>query len=172
MGNKIFHKKDYKLLIIGFDDSGKTIIFKYFKSFSQNKSTFPSIDLNLECINYKGQNFTLWDLGGPKARALWSHYFQNANAIIFVIDSTDKDNIEDAKEEISKLINEEELKGCTFLVMANRQDLKNAFSPEEIKKEIGEIPGREFNVIGTSAKTYQGIKEGYEWIFNTLIKNK
>ena len=120
---------------------------------------------------YKGCNFTLWDLGGEKARILWRHYFQSANAIILVIDSTDNDNIEDAIEEFRKLLTEEDLKGCPFLIMANRQDLENAESPDEIKKKFGEIIGRKFEVIGTSAITGQGIKEGYEWVFNTIIKN-
>ena len=167
----IFRKKDYNILIIGFDESGKTSIFNRFKYFNENENTNRTIFFNLECILYKGCNFTLRDLGGEKARILWRHYFQSANAIIFVIDSTDNDNIEDAIEEFRKLLTEEDLKGCPFLIMANRQDLENAESPDEIKKKFGEIIGRKFEVIGTSAITGQGIKEGYEWVFNTIIKN-
>ena len=102
---------------------------------------------------------------------MWRHYFQSANAIIFVIDSTDNDNIEDAIEEFKIMSIDEDLKGCPFLIMANRQDLENAESPDEIKKKFGEITGRKFEVIGTSAITGQGIEEGYEWVFNTTIKN-
>ena len=55
--------------------------------------------------------------------ALWRNFFSGINAIISVIDSTNKDNIEDAKEVIRKLLIEEELKECPFLVMANQQDI-------------------------------------------------
>ena len=169
MGNKS-HKKDYNILLMGFDESGKIKIFNHFKYFDEHKNNIPSIGFNLECIYYKGCNFTLWILGGDsKNRVMWRNYFQNAHAIILVIDSTDKDNIEDANEEIRKLSIEEELKGCPILIMANRQDLENALSPEEIKKELGEITERKFDVKGTSAKTGQGIQEAFEWILNTLM---
>ena len=102
--------------------------------------------------------------------ALWRNFFSGINAIIFVIDSTNKDNIEDVKEVIRKLLIEEELKECPFLVMANQQDIENAVSPEEIKNKIWEFTGRKFDVIGTSAKTGQGIKDGFEWVFDILIK--
>ena len=169
MGNN-FHKKDYKILLMGSDDSGKTKIFNHFKYLDEHKNNVPSIGFNLECIYYKGCNFTLWNLGGDsKNRIMWRHYFQNAHGIILVIDSTDKDIIEDVNEEIRFLSIEEDLKGCPILIMANRQDLENALSPEEIKKGLGEITERKFEVKGTSAKTGQGIQEAYEWILNTLM---
>ena len=34
--------------------------------------------------------FSLWDLGGsPDARSFWRMYYQNTQAIIFVVDSSD-----------------------------------------------------------------------------------
>ena len=46
----IFRKKDYNILIIGFDESGKTSIFNRFKYFNENENINRTIFFNLECI--------------------------------------------------------------------------------------------------------------------------
>lgn len=54
--------------------------------------TVPTIGLNIETIQYKNLEFLIYDIGG-KARSLWVHYYDNLDAIIFVVDSTDKDRL-------------------------------------------------------------------------------
>jgi GTPase SAR1 family protein len=64
-----------------------------------------------------------WDLGLPERyQKLFSYYFQDAQAIIFVIDSNDRDRIDDAAEELNKLLKEEQLKNAVLLVLANKKD--------------------------------------------------
>lgn len=53
-------------------------------------------------MKYKDIEFLVFDIGG-KVRSLWSHYFENIDAIIFVIDSTDKERINIVKDELIKL---------------------------------------------------------------------
>ena len=135
--------------------------------------TIPTIGFNVETLEYKGLNFTIWDVGGQdKIRVLWKHYYQNTQGLIFVVDSNDKDRIEEAAEELKKMLNEDELKDCTVLVMANKQDLNTALSPNEItqKLELQGLKGRKWLVQGTSAVTGQGLKEGLDWMANELLK--
>ncbi len=45
-------------------------------------------------MQYKNVIFTVWDVGGQeKLRPLWRFYFQNTDALIFVVDSQDKDRV-------------------------------------------------------------------------------
>ena len=76
-------------------------------------------------------------------RPLWRHYYQNTTALIYVVDSNDRDRIEDCKYEIHRLMQEEELKDIPMLVMANKQDLPNAMSIAEItdKLDLHKIKG-------------------------------
>lgn len=54
----------------------------------------------MEKVQYKNVVFTVWDVGGQeKLRPLWKHYFNNTDALIFVIDSQDRDRIERASNE-------------------------------------------------------------------------
>ena len=79
---------------------------------------------NVETVEYKNIQFTVWDVGGQdKIRPLWRHYFQNTQGIIFVVDSNDRDRVVEAREELQRMLNEDELRDAMLLVFANKQDL-------------------------------------------------
>ena len=85
---------------------------------------FTSTGFNVETVEYKNIQFTVWDVGGQdKIRPLWRHYFQNTQGIIFVVDSNDRDRIVEAREELQRMLNEDELRDALLLVFANKQDL-------------------------------------------------
>jgi ADP-ribosylation factor protein 1 len=82
------------------------------------------LGFNVETVEYKNIQFTVWDVGGQdKIRPLWRHYFQNTQGIIFVVDSNDRDRIVEAREELQRMLNEDELRDAILLVFANKQDL-------------------------------------------------
>ena len=63
----------------------------------------------------------MWDVGGQDIlRPMWKHYYVNSDAIIFVVDSQDKNRLELAKTELHKMLAEEELKNAILLVLANK----------------------------------------------------
>ena len=52
------------------------------------------------------------------------HYYQNTQGLIFVVDSNDRDRVEDAKDELNKMLAEDEMRDAVVLVFANKQDYK------------------------------------------------
>ena len=131
----LLRKKDVRILMVGLDAAGKTTILYQLKM-GETVKTIPTIGFNVETLDYKGLNFTVWDVGGQdKIRVLWKHYYQNTDGLIFVVDSNDRDRIEDAAEELKKMLAEEELKDCAVLVMANKQDLNGALPPGEVTEK-------------------------------------
>jgi ADP-ribosylation factor protein 1 len=96
--------------------------------FAYEKELLLTLDIcegfNVETVEYKNIQFTVWDVGGQdKIRPLWRHYFQNTQGIIFVVDSNDRDRIVEAREELQRMLNEDELRDALLLVFANKQDL-------------------------------------------------
>ena len=121
-------KKDMRILMVGLDAAGKTTIL-YKLKLGEVVTTIPTIGFNVETVEYKNISFTVWDVGGQdKIRNLWRHYYQNTQGLIFVVDSNDKARIDDAKTELHKMLQEEELKDADLLVFANKQDLPHAGS--------------------------------------------
>ena len=167
---KLLGKKDVRILMVGLDAAGKTTILYQLKM-GETVKTIPTIGFNVETLEYKNLNFTVWDVGGQdKIRVLWKHYYQYTDGLIFVVDSNDKDRVEDASEELKKMLAEEELKDAAVLVMANKQDLNGAMSPNDVTEKLGlqSLKGRQWLVQGTSATTGQGLKEGLDWMAKTL----
>ena len=75
---------------------------------------------------------------------MYRHYYQKTDVMLLVVDSSDKERISEAKEELWRLVPEKELKSVVWLVMANKQDLPNAMSVEEVteKLELSKITDR------------------------------
>ena len=89
-------------------------------------------------MEYKNISFTVWDVGGQdKIRPLWRHYYQNTQGVIFVVDSNDRDRVGEARDELHRMLNEDELRESCLLVFANKQDLPNAMKAQEITDKLG-----------------------------------
>ena len=85
-------------------------------------STLFLTGFNVETVEYKNISFTVWDVGGQdKIRPLWRHYFQNTQGLIFVVDSNDQERIGEAREELNRMLGEDELRDAILLVFANKQ---------------------------------------------------
>lgn len=129
----------------------------------------------METVQYKGIWFTVWDVGGQdKIRPLWRHYFQNTQGIIFVVDSNDRDRIGDARDELMRMLNEDELRDAALLVFANKQDLPNAMSVAEVieKMSLSSLTTRKWQVEATCATTGDGLYEGLGWLSDTLHQKR
>ena len=108
---------------------------------------------NVETVEYKNISFTVWDVGGQdKIRPLWRHYFQNTQGLIFVVDSNDRcsdsderqhvilprrERIGEARDELMRMLAEDELREAVLLIFANKQDLPNAMNAAEITDKLG-----------------------------------
>lgn len=167
---RLFGKKEMRILMVGLDAAGKTTIL-YKLKLGEVVTTIPTIGFNVETVEYKNISFTVWDVGGQnKIRALWRHYYQNTQGVIFVVDSNDRDRIDDAREELQKMLGEDELKEAVLLVFANKQDLPNAMSAAEItdKLQLHNLRARNWFIQSTCATTGDGLYEGLDWLSRTL----
>merc|ERR1711908_147510 len=126
---KLGYKKEMRILMLGLDAAGKTTVL-YKLKLGEVKTTIPTIGFNVETVECSNKtsfvSFTTWDVGGrDKIRPLWRHYYQQANALVFIVDSNDRDRCEEASDEIMKVLSEDECRDWPLLVFANKQDLPN-----------------------------------------------
>ena len=107
-------------------------------------------------------------------RPLWRHYFQNTQGLIFVVDSNDRDRISEARDELHRMLNEDELRDAVLLVFANKQDLPNAMSAAEITDKLGlhSIRQRHWFIQSTCATSGEGLYEGLDWLATNIANSK
>ncbi|XDA74741.1 hypothetical protein R6Z07M_004958 [Ovis aries] len=135
--SRLFGKKQMRILMVGLDAAGKTTIL-YKLKLGEIVTTIPTIGFNVETVEYKNICFTVWDVGGQdKIRPLWRHYFQNTQGLIFVVDSNDRERIQEGAEELQKMLQEDELRDAVLLLFANKQDLPNAMAISEMTDKLG-----------------------------------
>ncbi|KAH9972950.1 ADP-ribosylation factor Arf1 [Lactifluus volemus] len=162
----IIGKKEMRILKVGLDAAGKTTIL-YKLKLGEIVTTIPTIGFNVETVEYKNISFTVWDVGGQdKIRPLWRHYFQNTQGIIFVVDSNDRERVSEAREELQRMLNEDELRDALLLVFANKQDLPNAMNASEITDKLGlqGLRQRTWYIQAACATSGDGLYEGLEWL--------
>jgi ADP-ribosylation factor protein 1 len=119
--SSLFGKKEMRILMVGLDAAGKTTIL-YKLKLGEIVTTIPTIGFNVETVEYKNISFTVWDVGGQdKIRPLWRHYFQNTQGLIFVVDSNDRERVGEARDELHRMLQEDELRDAVLLIFANKQ---------------------------------------------------
>ena len=92
------------ILMVGLDGAGKTTIL-YKLKLGKIETTIPIIGFNVDTVDYKDYSFTVLDVCGQgDARHLWRYYCQNTQALIFIVDSHDRKRIDEACEELDKML--------------------------------------------------------------------
>ena len=161
-----------KFLLLGLENSGKTEILYRLKNIKEKM--IQKTHCKVENIKYNIFNIILVDIGGEKKlRLSWKKHYKGTDGIIFVVDSNGKKRLKEAKDELIKIFNEEELKNCPILILANKQDLKNALSPDEIKQKLKmeQFQKKAWLIRGSNGKTGKGIKIGFDWLISEILKN-
>jgi ADP-ribosylation factor protein 1 len=167
----IFGKKELRIIMIGLVNAGKTsILYKLNKTNPNTKN----ISYAFEHVKYKNQFITSWDTScSEKLRPLWKHLYQCTDGVVYVVDSSDRDRIDEAAEDFKKIINMEQLINSPVVVFANKQDLKYVISLNEIaeKLELKSMMERRWHIQGTSGCNGEGLCEGLDWMLNILDRN-
>ncbi|OBT79645.1 ADP-ribosylation factor 6 [Pseudogymnoascus sp. 05NY08] len=170
MMGKIFGSKEMRLLMLGLDAAGKTTIL-YKLKLNQDVTTIPTVGFNVETVTYKNVKFNVWDVGGQdKIRPLWRHYYSGTQGLIFVIDSSDRERIEEASQELHRIIGDREMKDSLLLVFANKQDIAGAMNPQEVTKalDLNKLKDKIWYVVPSCATTGEGLLEGLAWLSNNI----
>lgn len=166
----LFTNEEHKVIIVGLDNAGKTTILYQFLM-NEVVHTSPTIGSNVEEVIWKNIHFLMWDIGGQETlRSAWNTYYSNAQFVILVVDSTDRERLSITKEELCKMLNHEDLRKAAMLIFANKQDVKGSMSAAEISQHLNltSIKDHPWHIQGCCALTGEGLYQGLEWITSKL----
>ena len=157
MNSKILIVYEYQILFEILNEINENLNFEIKKS---NKN------------EYKNLKFKEWDLGGQtRFRQMWHHYYEHTDAVIFVIDSNDRERFQESKQELHALLNQECLRNCPFLIFANKQDLPQAAEIQEIKRvfQLDSFNYRgNVHLVACEAINNTRITKGLDWLANSI----
>ena len=162
-----------KIVMLGLDTAGKTTMLYRLKL---NETVVrPTIgSFNVETVQpTESVSFTVWDVGGQdKIRPLWKHYFHGSEGLIYVIDSADRSRFSEARNELIRILESDEMVGVPLVILANKQDLPNAASTSEIitQLELNSIRNRPWYIQSTCAVSGDGVYEAMNELSSMVKK--
>lgn len=174
------HFQALHVVVVGLDSAGKTSLL-YRLKFKEFVQSVPTKGFNTEKIRVplggsRGITFQVWDVGGQeKLRPLWRSYTRRTDGLVFVVDATEAERLEEAKVELHRISRASDNQGAPVLVLANKQDLPGALSAAEVEKRLAvrELAAAMLaHVQGCSAVDGQGLQPGLERLYEMILKRK
>jgi small GTP-binding protein len=94
-----------KVFIFGLDRAGKTIITQYLTKGIIEQEFKPTLSFTQHLMLLPKVKCTIWDTPGQiKFRKMWLKNVQNANVLIYILDTSDSNRFDEAKKELTDFI--------------------------------------------------------------------
>nr|XP_054752688.1 ADP-ribosylation factor-like protein 13B [Lytechinus pictus] len=109
-------RKQVTLALIGLDNAGKTTALKGVQG--------ESLDLVAPTVGFASGEFklgkydvTVFDLGGGKRiRGIWSNYYGESHGVVYVLDASAEDRLQECKECLEDVLKKEKIRGKRILL--------------------------------------------------------
>lgn len=113
------------------------------------------------------------DVGGQRTlRPYWRNYFEQNDAVVWVVDSSDTLRMDDCRNELFDLLSEDRLAGTTILIFANKVDIHGAMSVDDIRSalQLDSIKSHTWRIQPCSAVTGENLLQGLDWAVGDCSK--
>jgi len=163
----LFFKQEMELTLVGLQNSGKTTLVNVVATGGFSEDMIPTVGFNMRKVTKGKVTIKLWDLGGqPRFRSMWERYCRGVNAIVYVVDSADPENIPASKTELHELLQKPALEGIPTLVLGNKNDLPESVGVDELidKLNLKSLTNREVCCYSISAKNAVNIDITLDWL--------
>ncbi|XP_039201794.1 ADP-ribosylation factor-like protein 13B isoform X1 [Crotalus tigris] len=170
------------LIMVGLDNAGKTATVKGIQGESP-EDVAPTVGFSKIDLKQRWFEVTIFDLGGGKRiRGIWKNYYAESYGVIFVVDSSDVERMEETKETISEVLRHPKISGKPVLVLANKQDKEGALAEADVIEYLSlEKLVNEHKcfcqiepcsaIVGYGRKIDKSIKKGLLWLLHTIAKD-
>lgn len=174
-------KREITLLMIGLDNAGKTSTAKHLLGES-TEDVVPTVGFSSVKVKHNQFDITIFDLGGGhKIRGIWKNYYASVHGIIFIVDASESERIEECRKEITIVLQDARISGKPMLLLINKQDIQGALDEAEIctMLELESIVNKQecptrvetcSAISINSKKRDKGIDKGFQWLIGHIEK--
>ncbi|KAH8108776.1 Arl8a protein [Phellopilus nigrolimitatus] len=165
----LFFSKKVEICIVGLQASGKTSLVNVLGSGQWTEDVIPTVAFNLRKVRKGNVTMMIWDVAGqPKFRSMWDRYCKGNDAIVFVVDSTDKERFDSARFELHSLLSSPQLAEVPLLVLGNKCDLLH-LEPASVEElifalQLDKIQSRPVSCYSCSMKEQHNLDIIVRWL--------
>ena len=164
--SEVIYNKKRNLLIVGLDNSGKTTLLGLL---SNNKISChePTYHPNNKKLTIGNIDFSIHDLGGHvAARRLWLNYTNCIDCILFVVDVSDRHRLQEANNELSRFLVNDNTKNKQIIIIGNKIDIHGSCNEQQIRDRLG--INIDIKLFMCSIINREGIKNVFDYILKIL----
>ena len=94
--------------------------------------------------------------------------------LIFAVNGNDRERVKEAREELMRMLADDELRDTVLLMFANKQKHPDAMNAAEITDKLGlhSLRHRNWYLQSTCATSGDGLYEGLDWLCHQLRNQK
>nr|KAF6477133.1 ADP ribosylation factor like GTPase 13B [Molossus molossus] len=168
--------------MVGLDNAGKTATAKGIQG-EYPEDVAPTVGFSKIDLRQGKFEVTIFDLGGGKRiRGIWKNYYAESYGVIFVVDSSDEERMEETKETMSEVLRHPRISGKPILVLANKQDKEGALGEADVIECLSlEKMVNEHKclcqiepcsaILGSGKKIDKSIKKGLYWLLHIIARD-
>ena len=167
----LFISKKLKIIVIGLPNAGKTTFVRSIIGKDTEAETSPTLGQERSQAHVGNIDFDIYDYGGGTSnKYLWEPMCPQVDLIVFVVDSTQSEDIASSERQFSQLTSKPELASKPFIVIANKQDLPEAFPQDEMiaRLRLSDIEHDNIHLFCISAKQKTNVDSVISWIVDNL----
>ncbi|XP_016345761.1 ADP-ribosylation factor-like protein 13B isoform X3 [Sinocyclocheilus anshuiensis] len=170
------------LVMVGLDNAGKTATVRGIQGESP-LDVAPTVGFSKVDLKQGKFEVTIFDLGGGKCiRSIWKNYYSDSYGVVFVVDSSDVQRIQETRETMAEVLRHPRIAGKPVLVLANKQDRDGALAEADIIETLSLEKLVNENkclcqiepcsaVLGYGKKVDKSIKNGLNWLLSNIAKD-
>ena len=130
---------DKQISFVGLANAGKTTLVRKLKdeNVEITEKYNPTMGLSMETFKLNSIEVVAADLGGQKSfqDTFWKAFVSKSAAVVFVFDSADKSNVNEAGDALEKLSAWVDKK-TSFLFLANKMDKEGSLKVDELIERL------------------------------------
>ncbi|XP_013881247.1 ADP-ribosylation factor-like protein 13B, partial [Austrofundulus limnaeus] len=170
------------LVMVGLDNAGKTATVRGIQG-ENPQDVAPTVGFSKVDLKQGKFEVTIFDLGGGKRiRGIWKNYYSESHGVVFVVDSSDVQRIQETRETMTEVLQHPRIAGKPVLVLANKQDQEGALAEADIIENLSLEKLVNENkclcqiepcsaVLGCGKKLDKSIKKGLNWLLSNIAKD-
>ena len=163
----LFWSKEMDITVLGLQNAGKTSFVNVIANSQFHENMISTIGFNMRQLRKGNITIKVWDLGGePRFRGMWERYCRGVNVIVYVVDATDIEKLDEAKHELHLLLRKPQTAHIPVLILGNKIDLPNAIEENEMVDclDLKHIENREVCYYMISCKNKDNIDVALQWL--------
>ncbi|KHJ93663.1 ADP-ribosylation factor family protein [Oesophagostomum dentatum] len=167
--------EDARVVLLGLDGSGKTTLLRSLMRAPYVPDISPTNGFTVDSVHYKNFRFHFWDVSGlNRSRSVWKNYHTNAQAILFVVDSSSPERFPEVIRAVEEVVEDAHVDSCQFLLVVNRKATEHTPSCPSVASLLGSLTrfGQPIKVHYCDAASGNGVPELLDYLVDSLVPGR